>query len=84
MIDIRSMPSVYTIGLKWIRVEDEIPPVHQEVLVWNSKLMQCEVRYRLNEVYENEENCNKYVWNEQGIFNEISYWMFLPNAPEEK
>lgn len=69
--------------MEWINIKDKIPEVLENVIVWNGTLNQCEIQYRLNEYYEESSDLkNKYAWNEQGIFNNIEYWMPLPNQPD--
>jgi len=68
--------------MEWISVEDRLPELEYEVLVWNGTFKKCEIRYRENENYPSESDIkNRYVWNCQGIVNEIEYWMPLPPPP---
>lgn len=70
---------------KWIHVKDRIPEIGIEVLVWNSNFNKVEIRYRLDEIYPSANDLhNVYVWNDQGIFNEIEYWMACPDEPAKK
>jgi len=69
--------------MQWIHISNAVPEIDVPVLVWNDTYNECEIRYRLNEFYpECIDIKNKYVWDHQGIINEIEYWMPLPIQPE--
>ena len=70
--------------MEWISVKDAVPYVNEDVLVWNGSLNTCQLTHRLDEFYpECPELHNRYVWSEQGVFNEIKFWMPLPSPPKE-
>jgi hypothetical protein len=70
---------------KWISVKNEVPPIGLPVLIWNGTFNECEIRSRTDEFYpECEDEKNKYAWTEQGIVNDIEFWMPLPQPPEVK
>jgi hypothetical protein len=67
--------------VEWISVKIHWPPIHEDVLVFNRGKM--EVRFRLEEEYPDDpELCNRIVWSEQGICNEIEWWRYLPEPPK--
>lgn len=69
---------------EWIDVKDFIPEIHKDVLVYRSR-GEIEIRYRTSEEYlDCLDPYNRYVWNDQGVCNDIIRWMPLPKPPEEK
>ena len=70
--------------MEWISVKDRLPEKFQDVLIWNETLQQAEIRYLTDEIYpESKEIKDQIVWSEQGITNNISHWMPLPEMPND-
>ena len=70
---------------EWISVEDRLPEVNVDVLVYSRDRKSVFMTHRLDEYYEKSEDYeNKFAWNDQGIFNSITHWMSLPNPPTKE
>lgn len=68
--------------MEWISVKDRVPDKYQDVLVYLTR-GEIDVRYRLGEEYPDDPDVyNRYVWSDQGVANDISFWMPLPKPPE--
>jgi hypothetical protein len=65
---------------EWIHIKDKFPPIDQDVLVFNKG--RVEINCRMDENYPDDPDLrNQIVWSEQGIYNEIEWWMPLPPEP---
>ena len=66
----------------WVSVLEQIPPRFCDVLVFLRR-GSIEIRHITDEEYPCEADpYQKYVWNDQGIVNDITHWMPLPQHPE--
>lgn len=68
--------------MEWISVEDKMPRGDQEVLAWNGEKVFVALRWRFNEIPENEyfksticTCCNS------NYRAKITHWMPLPEKP---
>ncbi len=69
--------------MEWISVKENVPPPFVDVLVYSQSHGECRVSYRLDEYHANALDVHDhYAWSEQGLTNEIHYWMPLPAPPE--
>lgn len=66
----------------WISVKDRLPKKLEDVLVFTERGL-IDIRRLEDEEYpECEEPYERYVWNDQGIVNDITHWMRLPEPPK--
>ena len=64
--------------MEWIKVEDRVPEKYQDVLVYLDR-GSIEIRCRLGEEYPDDPDVNnRYVWSQQGVANDVTHWMPLP------
>ena len=74
---------------EWISVEDRWPEIGERVLVYQERGVHgghtIDIDYRTCEEYpDNPELNNRIVWKDQGIHNDIHWWMPLPEPPKVK
>ena len=74
--------------MEWIKVEDQFPPIGQRVLVYQKGGVfggnEIDITYRTYEYYDQERPINNRIaWHDQGISNDIYFWMPLPQPPKE-
>ena len=72
----------YALANEWIDVKDRLPKINEEVLVFLSR-GKIEIRFRLNEYYaDGGDLYNRIAWSDQGVFNDVTHWMPLPEPPK--
>jgi hypothetical protein len=58
--------------MQWVAVEDALPPVELDVLVWDE----------FNVYITNRLDSNYVVWDESTqILDNVTHWMYLPEPP---
>jgi hypothetical protein len=66
---------------EWISVKNSIPEKNKDVLVFLSR-GEIQIRHRLDEEYLDDPDIyNRISWSDQGIINDVTHWMPLPEAP---
>tara|TARA_S200002703_G_C3793808_1_gene245057 strand:- start:1896 stop:2120 length:225 start_codon:yes stop_codon:yes gene_type:complete len=58
--------------MQWVAIEDALPPVELDVLVWDE----------FNVYITNRLDSNDVVWDESTqILDGVTHWMYLPEPP---
>lgn len=58
--------------MQWVAIEDALPPVELDVLVWDE----------FNIYITNRLDSNYIVWDESAqILDGVTHWMYLPKPP---
>lgn len=74
--------------MEWISVKDRFPEIEERVLVYQkggvSGGNEVDITYRTHEYYPDEKEINNRIaWHDQGICNNIHFWMPLPEPPKD-
>jgi len=61
--------------MQWVAIEDKLPPIEVDVLVWDELLGYVHICNRLDED-------GAFFWDESTqILDNVTYWMYLPKPP---
>ncbi len=67
---------------EWISVKERLPKRFVDVLVYLER-GNIEIRQMQDEEYPDcIEPSERYVWSDQGIINDVTHWMPLPEVPK--
>ena len=58
--------------MKWINVNDELPPVNETVIVWSVDYKDCYGRYDYDMIFDIDE---------VGAVGDVTHWMPRPKSP---